>query len=113
MKIVIFDPPLCCSTGLCGPDIDPVLVKMNDTFLTLKSQGVEVERFNLSQQPGAFAGNNTVAGLLKEEGSKVLPVTLVNGEVYKTGGYPSYEELCEKLGLEILQVKRSLTLTAK
>jgi hypothetical protein len=99
MKIEIYDPPMCCSSGLCGPTLDPVLVKMNDTALALKKQGVKIERFNLAQQPKAFMDNETIAGLLHEKGKKILPVTLVNGEIFKTAVYPSYEELCGALGL--------------
>jgi sulfur carrier protein ThiS len=100
MKIEVYDPALCCSSGLCGPSIDPVLVKMNDAVLALKKQGVAVERFNIAQQPRAFMENKKVAELLHKNGKKSLPVTIVNGEVFKTGEYPSYEELCNALGIE-------------
>ncbi|MFN8000751.1 MAG: arsenic metallochaperone ArsD family protein [Acidobacteriota bacterium] len=23
MKLEIFDPPMCCATGVCGTDVDP------------------------------------------------------------------------------------------
>lgn len=100
MKIEIYDPAMCCSSGLCGPSIDPVLVKMNDAALALKKQGVAVERFNVAQQPRAFMENKRVADLLHKNGKKSLPVTIVNGEVFKEGEYPSYEELCNALGIE-------------
>ncbi len=105
MKIQIYDPAMCCSSGLCGPSIDPVLVKMNDAVLALKKQGVEVERFNLAQQPKAFMENPDVKSLLTKNGKKILPVTLVNGKVFKTGEYPSYEELCQALHIEPLKSK--------
>ncbi len=100
MKIEIYDPPMCCSSGLCGPALDPVLVKMNDAVLALKKQGVEVERFNLAQQPKAFMDNPEVKQLISKNGKKILPVTIVDGAVFKTGGYPAYEELCRALGIE-------------
>ncbi len=105
MKIEIYDPALCCSSGLCGPSIDPGLVKMNDAVLALIKQGVEVERYNLAQQPNAFMANKTVAELLHSNGKKILPVTFVNGEVFKTGKYPSYEDLCKALGIEPLKAR--------
>jgi hypothetical protein len=105
MKVEIYDPAMCCSSGLCGPAIDPVLVKVNDAVMALKRQGVEVERYNLAQQPKAFMDNKIVADLLKKNGKKVLPVVFVNGEVHKTGEYPSYEDLCAALGLEPLKHK--------
>lgn len=105
MKIEIYDPPMCCSSGLCGPTLDPVLVKMNDAVLALKKQGVEVERFNLSQQIKEVMSNKTVAELIHKNGRKTLPVTFVNGEVFRTGEYPSYEDLCKALGIEPLKHK--------
>ena len=105
MKIEIYDPAMCCSSGLCGPALDPVLVKMNDAVIALKKQGVEVERFNLAQQPKEFMANKTVANLLHKNGKKILPVIIVNGEVFSTGQYPSYEDLCRALGIEPLKHK--------
>lgn len=104
-KVAIYDPAMCCSTGLCGPVIDPVLVKVNDAVLALKKQGVEVERFNLSQQIKDFMANEDVAGLLHKNGKKILPITMVNGSIFKTGEYSSYEDLCKALEIEPLQYK--------
>ena len=103
MKVEIYDPALCCSSGLCGPKIDPILVRMNDAILALKKQGVEIERFNLAQQTQEFMTNKTVADLLHKNGKEILPVIFVNGEVFKTSQYPSYEDLCKALGIEPLR----------
>ena len=108
MKVEIYDPAMCCSSGLCGPGIDPVLAKVNEAVLTLQKQGVEVIRFNLAQQPKEFMANKTIAGLLHKNGKKALPATLINGEVFKTGEYPSYEDLCESLNIEPLKKDNSL-----
>jgi hypothetical protein len=110
MKIEIYDPAMCCSSGLCGPALDPVLVKMSDAVLALKKQNVDVERFNLAQQPKAFISNRKVADLLHKNGKMVLPITLVNGEVFRTGGYPTYEDLCEALGIEPLKQGKPIAL---
>jgi hypothetical protein len=100
-KVDIYDPAMCCSTGICGPVLDPVLVKMNDALMELKKQGVVVKRFNLAQQPKAFMANKTVAELLQKKGKDTLPITFVNEKVFLTAEYPSYEKLCEALGLEL------------
>jgi len=113
MKIEIYDPAMCCSSGMCGPSIDPVLVKMNEAVLALKKQGVEVERYNLAQQPKEFMANKTVADLLHKNGKKVLPVTMINEEVFKTGEYPSYEELCKASGIEPLKKGKPISLIVK
>ncbi len=109
-KIAIYDPALCCSTGLCGPVVDPVLVKVNDAVLALKKQGVEVERYNLSQQTKDFMTNKIVADLLHKNGKHILPIIIVDGSVFKTGAYPSYEELCKALNLTPLK-HRPMTLS--
>lgn len=100
MKIQIYDPPLCCSSGLCGPKLDPVLVKLNDALLILKKQGVEIERFNLSQQLVEVMSNKRVAELIRDKGKSALPVTFVNGRILRSGEYPTYEELCSALGIK-------------
>lgn len=105
MKIEIYDPPLCCPSGLCGPSIDPVLLRVNDAILALKKQGVIVDRFNLAQQPKEFLNNKKIADLLHKNGKKVLPTTIVNGEVFKAEQYPTYEELCSALRIEPLKSK--------
>ncbi len=108
MKMAIYDPPLCCSSGVCGPTVDPALVKMNEAVHTLKKQGVEVERFNLAQQPREFVTNNTVAALLQKNGNQILPITFLNGELFKTGEYPSYQDLCSALGIKPVEQKTTL-----
>jgi len=105
MKIEIYDPAMCCSSGLCGPSVDPALVKMNDAVLALKKQNVEVERFNLAQQPKAFMENKKIAELLHKNGKKILPIIIVNGEIFKTGEYPSYDDVCKALGIKPLKQK--------
>lgn len=109
MKIVIYDPPLCCSSGLCGPALDPVLIKMNDAVMALKKQGVEIERHNLAQQPKSFMDNKSIAELLHKNGKKILPVTIVNNDVFRTGEYPSYEDLCKALGIEPQAFRKPLS----
>ena len=103
MKVEIYDPAMCCSSGLCGPGIDPVLIKVNEAVLSLKKQGVEVARFNLAQQPKEFMANKKVADLLHKNGIKALPVTIINEEVFKTGEYSSYDDLCKALDIEPLK----------
>jgi AhpD family alkylhydroperoxidase len=99
MKTVkIFDPPMCCSTGVCGPSVDPALVRFIADLKWLEGQGIKVERFNLAQAPGAFAEDETVSSLLKEKGEEALPLVMVEGAVVSSGAYPSREELAAFLG---------------
>jgi len=105
MKIKIYDPAMCCPTGLCGPELDSDLVQMSEAVMALEKQGVEVLRFNLAQQPGEFMANGIVSKLLKKDGPESLPVTLVNGDLFKTGDYPTYEELCKAAGVDPMMTR--------
>src|SRR5450756_1444018 len=101
MTIQVFDPPMCCSTGVCGPSVDPDLVRFAADLEWLTQQGVKVERFNLSQQPAAFAGTLLVKEALAKEGLGCLPLTLVDGVVRQQGSYPTRERLATYAGLEL------------
>jgi AhpD family alkylhydroperoxidase len=90
---------MCCSTGICGPSVDPQLVRFAADLDWLKGQGVSVERFNLSQQPGAFAGDEDVRAALETKGNDGLPLVKVDGEVKSTGVYPSRDELAAWAGV--------------
>lgn len=92
-KIEIYEPSLCCPTGVCGPAPDPELAKIQDTILKLKKEGVDVERIAINQQPQRFMSNPVVAGLLRKQGNESLPVTIVDGELFLNGRYPKYDEL--------------------
>jgi len=73
--------------------VDPQLVRFAADLDWLKSQGVSVERFNLAQQPGAFAKDATVKAALETKGEAGLPLVEVNGKVRSSGVYPSRAEL--------------------
>jgi hypothetical protein len=90
--IQVFDPPMCCSTGICGPSIDPDLVNFAASLSQLANMGVKIERQNLGQQPMAFAKNAAVKALLEKEGTSVLPLIFIDGEVYMKGRYPNHDE---------------------
>ena len=93
MKIQIFDPPMCCSTGVCGPSVDPELVQFAADLDWLRRQGIEVERYNLSQEPARFVNTPAVKAALSTEGNDCLPLTMVDGDVVCKGHYPSQETL--------------------
>src|SRR5579871_3078767 len=97
--IQIFDPALCCSTGVCGADVDQALVSFSADAAWAKLNGAQIERFNLAQQPTAFAENITVKGFLERSGEEALPLVLVNGEVALAGRYPNRTELARWTGI--------------
>ena len=98
-KLQVFDPPMCCSTGVCGPEVDPGLVRFAADLEWLRSRGVEVERFNLSQEPAAFVANDAVAAAMRGSDS-ALPILLVDGTIAAKGRYPAREVLAALAGLE-------------
>jgi hypothetical protein len=110
LKIVIYDPPMCCSSGVCGPSVDNALIKINDAILALKKQGVEVERYDLRRNYTTFLENDHVREILQKQGVKQLPITIIREKVFKTSEYPRYEEICEALGIEPLQKAKPITL---
>ena len=99
-KIEIYDPAMCCSTGVCGTDVDAKLVQFANDLSWLKDQGVTVERFNLGQQPAAFADNVVVRALLSSDGNRCLPIVLVEGSLVTKGIYPTRDQLAQMVELE-------------
>ena len=87
--IEIFDPALCCSTGVCGVEVDQQLVNAAADVDWARQNGAQIERFNLAQQPMAFADNAQVKAMLQRSGQEALPLTLVDGEVALAGRYPT------------------------
>jgi len=98
--IRVFDPAMCCSTGVCGPSVEPELARFAADVDWLQRQGVTVERFNLSQQPGAFASTPAVKEALAR-GNEVLPLVMVGDRVAVEGSYPSRETLAALAGIVV------------
>lgn len=99
--IEVYDPAMCCSTGVCGPDVDDELADFANDVKWLKSQGIDVQRFNLGQEPEAFKTNAEVLARLKKEGTAVLPIILVNGKMVSEGGYPDRNTLKNWAGISL------------
>lgn len=97
----VFDPAMCCSTGVCGPDVDTKLVQFAADLDWLKSQGVIIQRHNLSQSPAAFVENAAVSAALKDKGEGALPALLVNGKLATAGHYPDRAELAALFKLKV------------
>jgi hypothetical protein len=49
----IFDPPMCCSTGVCGPDPDPRLPQFAADLAWLASRGWRGTIWPRSRQPSS------------------------------------------------------------
>jgi hypothetical protein len=100
-RIEIFDPAMCCSTGVCGPSIDPELMRISTVINSLSRKGIVIKRYNLTSEPQVFVNTPAVKELLSKEGAEALPITLVDGEVAKTKSYPTNAELSKWLGIRV------------
>ena len=101
VDVTVFDPAMCCSSGVCGPGIDPMLLRVSADLGWLGKQGLTVERVNLGQEPMRFVETPEVRALLDRDGEAALPVVFVRGEVLATGRYPNRMELAGALGLSL------------
>ena len=99
-KIEIYDPPMCCPTGVCGPNVDSKLVEFAADLEWLKGKGVKVERYNLAQQPDKFANCKAVTDAMAFAGDLCLPLILANGEIVSRNVYPERADLAKLAGVD-------------
>ena len=99
VKLQVFDPAMCCSTGVCGPSVYPALPRFAADLEWLKSKGVAVDRYNLAQEVAAFTSNPLVKSTLNREGTKCLPLLLADGVIVAQGAYPTRDELANLTGV--------------
>ena len=91
--VELFDPPMCCPTGLCGPTLDQTLLDVNEMILSLQAEGLAVARYQMTGQPQAFLSNPDVMRLVREKQMAALPISVVRGQVVKVGAYPTLAEI--------------------
>lgn len=101
--LTVYDPAMCCSTGICGTEIDQKLVDFAADLDWLKSEGIEVRRINLSQEPALFAENEQVKTILQDAGVEGLPVILADNEMQSSGQYPDRMQLAQMVGVKAPQ----------
>ncbi|WP_104082500.1 arsenite efflux transporter metallochaperone ArsD [Cryobacterium sp. Y11] len=97
--IRIYEPALCCDTGVCGVDVDQSLVELTATVRSLKDQGADIQRHNLASDPLAFTTDEAVRAYMHVVGSVGLPLTVVDGVTVATGAYPTKSQLLAFAGL--------------
>ncbi|MEM5768240.1 MAG: arsenite efflux transporter metallochaperone ArsD [Bacillota bacterium] len=113
-KMKIFEPAMCCPTGLCGVGVDPELLRISTVLETLKKHGVAVDRFNLNSAPAEFITDQTINAYINEKGPEGLPAVMVDGVIVITGRYPTNEEFVKLLSLpESVLAKPGKTVTVK
>ena len=102
INVKVFDPAMCSSSGVCGADADQQLIDFSADVHWAKQQGIQIERFNLSQQPMEFANNKVVSDVLHRSGQAALPLLLIDGEIALAGRYPSRQELAKWAELDTI-----------
>jgi len=93
VDIEIFDPPMCCSTGLCGPTLDQTLIDVGEMISELQNEGYRVERYQMTTHPQAFLSNPEVMRLVRKKQLEILPIVIVRGKIFSTGKYPTRLEI--------------------
>ena len=93
MKLEIFEPSLCCESGVCGPEPDKALIELQNNIQLLKKVDVETKRYAINQAPLVFIQNAIVRAYIIENGASKLPLVLLDNKIIKTGSYPTLEEL--------------------
>lgn len=101
VDVELFDPPMCCPSGLCGPALDQTLLDVNEMVMTLQRENLRVERYQLASHPNAYLANPEVMKLVREKQMEALPIIVVRGRVIKAGAYASLAEIKAALGVAI------------
>lgn len=109
----IFDPAMCCSSGVCGPSVDPTLARFAADLDWLATQGVSVTRFNLAHSPAAFFEASAVKAALEERGEAALPAIELDGKLISVGLYPDRAELARQCGLPEAPTRPTFATRAK
>ena len=56
---------------------DETLIKANQINEYLKQNQIEVQRYNMNNNPNEFIKNQEVIRLIQEKGDEVLPITFI------------------------------------
>jgi hypothetical protein len=97
LDVEFFDPPMCCSTGLCGPGVDQTLLDVSEMIMELQKEGFHVERYQMTTHPQAFLNQPEVMRLVREKNLDCLPIIVVRGQIVAEGKYPVLEEIRKNL----------------
>lgn len=93
MKIKVFEPPMCCSSGMCGPTVDEEVAAFNDLLERLKKENHVVERYNVTSNIDAFLNDEQLMAIVTAGKLDELPITMVDGNIIKKGAYPTFDEI--------------------
>ena len=98
-KMSIYEPAMCCETGVCGVGVDPELIRISTVLNALKDDGVEVKRYNLSSAPAEFVNNKVISRHVSEKGTEGLPAIMLDEGIVIFGRYPTNKEIAKMLDI--------------
>ena len=104
MKITILDPAMCCSTGVCGEEVDDALVQTAANVKWLQELGHEVNRHNVSNDGAAFKNYPLAIEKLQKEGLNSLPYILINDQIAMSGTYPVKSQWKKWIGQTVKEI---------
>ncbi|KHF40920.1 arsenite efflux transporter metallochaperone ArsD [Halalkalibacter okhensis] len=108
-KIRIYDPAMCCATGVCGPSVDPELTRVATAIFLLEKKNVDISRYNLGSEPQAFIDEAKIQEVLNTQGTDALPAAIVDGELKVEGRYPTNEEFAQWANISVSELTKSET----
>lgn len=97
MILEIFEPSMCCESGVCGPEPDKALIDLQNLILLLKKAGIETKRYAINQAPMVFVQNQEVSSFIKANGPGKLPLVLLDGQIIQSECYPTLDELKKQI----------------
>jgi hypothetical protein len=100
-KLAVYDPAMCCPSGMCGVSIDPEIIRIATLLHALKKHNIEVKRYNLSSNPMEFVSQQAVNTMINEKGIDCLPLTVLDDVIVFSHRYPTNVEVMSLLGLPI------------
>ena len=94
-ELIIFEGPMCCSTGICGPEPDRELIDINEALKKLGEEykDLKITRASMSFNAQLFLQTPVVRDMVKANGTKILPIIMIDGKIVKNQQYPNYAEL--------------------
>lgn len=98
-RIDIYEPAMCCNTGVCGSDPDATLITFTADCAAATGTGISITRHNLASDPESFVANSQVRTVLDTAGSDALPIVQVDGQTVLTGRYPTRAQLLRMAGI--------------
>ncbi|GAA4413102.1 hypothetical protein GCM10023168_35590 [Fodinibacter luteus] len=69
-EIHVYEPALCCTTGVCGPELDQDLVHFTADVSHVNESGGQVARHNLASDPHAFVNDDMLRDFIRLAGGE-------------------------------------------